>query len=53
MRYILLYFSCAVDEAAQLAVQVKALEIEKLRFQVAKLRRMQFGRSSERPTGSL
>jgi transposase len=33
-----------------MAVQVKALEIEKLRFQIAKLRRMQFGRSSERIT---
>jgi Transposase C of IS166 homeodomain len=29
-------------------VQLKALEIEKLKFQIAKLRRMQFGRSSER-----
>jgi len=37
-------------KAAQLAVQVKAPEIEKLRFQIAKLRRMQFGRSSERIT---
>jgi transposase len=36
--------------AAQTAVQLKALEIEKLRFQIAKLRRMQFGRSSERIT---
>jgi len=36
--------------AAQTAVQLKALEIEKLRFQLAKLRRMQFGRSSERIT---
>lgn len=27
---------------------MKALEIEKLKFQLAKLRRMQFGRSSER-----
>ena len=35
-------------KAAQTAVQLKALEIEKLRFQIAKLRRMQFGRSSER-----
>lgn len=34
--------------AAETAVQVKALEIEKLKFQIAKLRRMQFGRSSER-----
>ena len=33
-------------KAAQTAVQLKALEIEKLRFQIAKLRRMQFGRSS-------
>ena len=31
-------------------MQAKALEIEKLRFQIAKLRRMQFGRSSERIT---
>ena len=29
------------------AMQVKAIDIEKLRFQIAKLRRMQFGRSSE------
>ena len=35
-------------KAAELAVQSKALEIEKLKFQIAKLRRMQFGRSSER-----
>jgi len=35
-------------KAAETAVQLKALEIEKLRFQIAKLRRMQFGRSSER-----
>jgi transposase len=35
-------------KAAQTAVQLKALEIEKRRFQIAKLRRMQFGRSSER-----
>jgi hypothetical protein len=33
-------------KAAQTAVQLKALEIEKLRFQIAKLGRMQFGRSS-------
>ena len=37
-------------KAAETAVQLKALEIEKLRFQIAKLRRMQFGRSSERIT---
>ena len=37
-------------KAAQTAVQLKALEIEKLKFQIAKLRRMQFGRSSERIT---
>src|SRR5580704_7413408 len=37
-------------KAAETAVQLKALEIEKLRFQLAKLRRMQFGRSSERIT---
>ena len=34
--------------AAQNSVQLHALEIEKLKFQIAKLRRMQFGRSSER-----
>jgi transposase len=34
--------------AAETAVQFKALEIEKLKLQIAKLRRMQFGRSSER-----
>jgi transposase len=39
--------------AAELAVQINALEIEKLRFQIAKLRRMQFGRSSERITGQI
>ncbi len=38
------------EQAAQTAVQLKALEIEKLRFQIAKLGRMQFGRSSERIT---
>ena len=37
-------------KAAELAVQINALEIEKLRFQIARLRRMQFGRSSERIT---
>src|SRR3984885_4932755 len=35
-------------KVAELSVQYKALEIEKLKFQIAKLRRMQFGRSSER-----
>jgi transposase len=35
---------------AELSVQYKTLEIEKLKFQLAKLRRMQFGRSSERIT---
>src|SRR3954447_20461184 len=35
-------------KAAELSVQYKTLEIEKLKFQIAKLRRMQFGRSSER-----
>jgi transposase len=35
-------------KAAELAVQFRTLEIEKLKFQIAKLRRMQFGRSSER-----
>lgn len=43
--------ACQVElKAAQTAVQLKALEIEKLRFQIAKLRRMQFGRSSEQIT---
>ncbi len=35
-------------KAAETAVQIKALEIEKLKFQIARLRRMQVGRSSER-----
>ena len=33
-------------QAAKLAVQLRTLEIEKLKFQIAKLRRMQFGRFS-------
>jgi transposase len=37
-------------KAAEFSVQYKALEIEKLKLQIAKLRRMQFGRSSERIT---
>ena len=37
-------------KVAELSVQYKALEIEKLKLQIAKLRRMQFGRSSERIT---
>jgi len=37
-------------KAAELSVQLRTLEIEKLRFQIARLRRMQFGRSSERIT---
>src|ERR1700753_2869060 len=37
-------------QVAPLAVQLRTLEIEKLKFQIAKLRRMQFGRSSERLT---
>jgi transposase len=37
-------------QAAKLAIQLRTLEIEKLKFQIAKLRRMQFGRSSERVT---
>jgi len=37
-------------KTAVLSVQVKALEIEKLKFEIARLRRMQFGRSSERIT---
>jgi transposase len=39
--------------AAQNAAQVYSLEIEKLKFQIAKLRRMQFGRSSERITAKI
>jgi hypothetical protein len=39
-----------VLKAALTAVRPNTLEIEKLRFQIAKLRRMQFGRSSERIT---
>src|SRR6201992_4170216 len=35
-------------QAAKLAIQLRTLEIEKLKFQIAKLRRMQFGKSSER-----
>ncbi len=35
-------------QAAKLAVQRRTLEIEELKFQIAKLRRMQFGCSSER-----
>jgi transposase len=37
-------------KVAEASVQLRALEIEKLRLQIAKLRRMQFGRSSERVT---
>jgi transposase len=37
-------------KVAELSVQYKALEIEKLKLQIAKLRRMQFGRSPERIT---
>ena len=37
-------------KAAELSVQLRTLEIEKLKFQIARLRRMQFGRSSERIT---
>jgi transposase len=37
-------------QAAKFAIQLRTLEIEKLKFQIAKLRRMQFGRSSERVT---
>ena len=35
-------------KVAEISVQYKTLEIEKLKFQIAKLRRMQFGCSSER-----
>src|SRR6202041_606614 len=37
-------------KAAELSVQLRTLEIEKLKFQIARLRRMQFGKSSERIT---
>src|SRR6516165_8614497 len=37
-------------QAAKLAIRLRTLEIEKPKFQLAKLRRMQFGRSSERVT---
>src|SRR3954469_13314205 len=37
-------------KTAELSVQLRTLEIEKLKFQIAKLRRMQSGRSSERIT---
>src|SRR4051794_6448309 len=37
-------------QAAKLAVQLRTLEIEKLKFPVARLQRMQFGRSEERLT---
>src|ERR1700753_3364244 len=40
-------------KVAEISVQYKTLEIEKLKFQIAKLRRMQFGRSSERITRQL
>jgi transposase len=43
--------ACQVElKAAEASVQLRTLEIEKLRLQIAKLRRMQFGRSSERVT---
>ena len=35
-------------KVAEISVQYKTLEIEKLKFQLAKMRRMQFGRSPER-----
>src|SRR5579885_885233 len=37
-------------KAAQLSVQLRSLEIEKLKFEIARLRRIQYGRSSERIT---
>jgi transposase len=37
-------------KAAEMSVQLRTLEIEKLKYQIAKLRRMQFGRSSEKIT---
>jgi transposase len=44
-------FACQAElKAAELSVQLRTLVIEKLKFQIAKLRRMQFGRSAERIT---
>lgn len=37
-------------KAAQLSIQLRSLEIEKLKFEMARPRRVQFGRSSERIT---
>lgn len=37
-------------KVAEISVQLRTLEIEKLKYQIAKLRRMQFGRSSEKVT---
>ena len=36
-------------KAAELSVQLRTLEIEKLKFQIAKLRRMQCGLRNSRP----
>ena len=35
------------------ALKIKTLEVEKLKMQLAKLRRMQFGRSSEKLDGQI
>jgi len=35
-------------KTSELSVQRRTLEIEKLKFQIAKLRRVQFGKSPER-----
>src|ERR1700759_466802 len=46
-----LRLACQAElKAAELSVKLRTLEIEKLKFQIAKLRRMQFGRSSEKVT---
>jgi transposase len=43
----------AARRTAELGLQVKTLEAEKLRAQIARLRRQQYGRSSERLTGEI
>src|SRR5580698_3686968 len=37
-------------QAARRAIQLRTLEVEKLKFQIARLRRMQLGKSCERIT---
>jgi transposase len=43
----------AARRTAELGLQVRTLEAEKLRAQIARLRRQQYGRSSERLTGEI